>query len=279
MSIRFARGGRGAWLLAAVLVLAGCGGAAAPKRSEGPTPPATPAGLGGKRVAVRPPSPRPAPVRCLAATTGLRSSAEAYAAVVGRRAIVRARPVARSRVVAQLGRLDENGFAQVVGVVASRSGASCRPGWYRVQLAVLPNGTQGWVRAWAVDVYRVPTRIVVDLSQRRLRLYRGGKVVFRTAVAVGAAATPTPPGRYFVNERWTLRDARGPFGPAALGISAHSVALQDVWVKHGPIAIHGTNEPASIGAAASNGCIRVPNAAMRALFPLAPAGTPVVVRA
>jgi len=187
VSIRFARGGRGAWLLAAVLVLAGCGGAAAPKRSEGPTPPATPAGLGGKRVAVRPPS-SPEPVRCLAATTGLRSSAEAYAAVVRRRAIVRARPVARSRVVAQLARLNENGFAQVVGVVASRTGASCRPGWYRVQLAVLPNGTQGWVRAWAVDVYRVPTRIVVDLSQRRLRLYRGGKVVFQTAVAVGAAA-------------------------------------------------------------------------------------------
>jgi lipoprotein-anchoring transpeptidase ErfK/SrfK len=203
----------------------------------------------------------------------------AYAAVVRRRAIVRAAPSARSSVVAQLGREDENGFAQVVGVVASRTNGSCTPGWYRVQLAVLPNETEGWVRAWAVAVYRVPTRIVVDLSDRRLRLYRGGKVVFGTPVAVGASATPTPPGRYFVNERWTLRDPSGPFGPAALGISAHSVALQDVWVEHGPIAIHGTNEPWSIGEAASNGCVRVPNDAMRALFPLAPAGTPVVVRA
>jgi lipoprotein-anchoring transpeptidase ErfK/SrfK len=265
-------------MLAAVLLLAGCGGAAAPKRSEGPTPPARAAGLGGTRIAVAP-EPRREPARCLAATTGLGSGSEAYAAVVRRGAIVRSRPEARSKVVARLGRLDENGFAQVVGVVASRTAGSCRPGWYRVQLAVLPNGTQGWVRAWAVDVYRVPTRIVVDLSERRLRLYRAGRVVFQTPVAVGAAATPTPPGRYFVNERWTLRDASGPFGPAALGISAHSVALQDVWVEHGPIAIHGTNEPGSIGEAASNGCIRVPNAAMRTIFPLAPAGTPVVLRA
>jgi lipoprotein-anchoring transpeptidase ErfK/SrfK len=181
--------------------------------------------------------------------------------------------------VARLSRRDVNGFAQVVGVVASRTGTSCRPGWYRVQVAVLPNGTEGWVRSWAVHLYEVPVRIVVDLSQRQLRLYRAGRVAFRTGVAVGAAATPTPTGRYFVNERWTLRDARGPFGPAALGISAHSVALQDVWVQHGPIAIHGTNEPWSVGGATSNGCIRVPNDAMRKLFPLAPAGTPVVIRA
>jgi lipoprotein-anchoring transpeptidase ErfK/SrfK len=209
----------------------------------------------------------------------LRSSRFAYASVVGIRAIVRSRPSPEGRVVARLARVDENGFAEVVGVVASRVGGSCRPGWYRVQLAVLPNGTEGWVRAWAVDVYRVSTRIVVDLSQRRLVLYRAGKVVFHTAVAVGSPATPTPPGRYFVNERWTLRDASGPFGPAALGISAHSVALQNVWVEHGPIAIHGTNEPWSIGGAESNGCIRLSNDAMRELFPRAPAGTPVIVRA
>jgi lipoprotein-anchoring transpeptidase ErfK/SrfK len=280
--MRSPRSGRTAWIavavgVAAVAVLAGCGGRAA-KRSEGATQHATPAGLGARRRVVRP-EPRPLPLRCLAATAPLGDGRVAYAAVVRRQAIVRVRPASRSRVVARLPRLDENGFAQVVGVVASRTGGSCRPQWYRVQLAVLPNETEGWVRPWAVALYRVSTRVVVDLSERRLRLYRGGRVVFETAVAIGSPATPTPLGRYFVNERWTLRDASGPFGPAALGISAHSVALQDVWVQHGPIAIHGTNEPWSIGEAASNGCIRVPNAAMRRLFPLAPAGTPVVVRA
>jgi lipoprotein-anchoring transpeptidase ErfK/SrfK len=268
-------------VVAAVLLaalVAGCGGHGAARRSEGASPPAQRSSLGARRTPVEA-LPTRTPARCLAATTPLGSPSTAYAAIVRHRAVVRAGPSSRAGVVARLGRLDENGFAQVVGVVADRTGGGCRPGWYRVQLAVLPNGTKGWMRAWAVDVYRVPTRIVVDLSQRRLRLYRAGRVVFQTAVAIGAAATPTPTGSYFVNERWTLRDASGPFGPAALGISAHSVALQEVWVEHGPIAIHGTNEPASIGEAASNGCVRVPNAAMRRLFPLVPAGTPVVVRA
>jgi lipoprotein-anchoring transpeptidase ErfK/SrfK len=53
--------------------------------------------------------------------------------------------------------------------------------------------------------------------------------------------------------------------------------LQHVWVEDGPIGIHGTNEPWSIGRAASHGCIRVANDEMRRIFRLAPAGTPVIV--
>ena len=50
------------------------------------------------------------------------------------------------------------------------------------------------------------------------------------------------------------------------------------WTQGGPIAIHGTNEPWSIGRAVSNGCIRVPNPVLRRLFKAVPAGTPVVIR-
>jgi len=280
--VRFvlARSVRPAWMVAPVAVVAlcaaGCGGHGALDRSEGASPPARLGSLGPHREPV---ASRPKPVLCHAATTTLGSADLAYAAVVRRRAIVRTAPSTRSSVVARLGRVDENGFDEVLGVIGSRSAGSCAPGWYRVQLSVLPNETQGWVRAWAVRVYRVQTRIVVDLAQRRLRLYRAGKLVLQTRVAVGSPATPTPTGRFFVDERWTLSNASGPFGPAALGISAHSVALQNVWVEHGPIGIHGTDEPWSIGEAASNGCIRLPNGEMQALFPLVAAGTPVVVQA
>jgi lipoprotein-anchoring transpeptidase ErfK/SrfK len=261
-----------------VLAATGCGGGhGALERSEGVSPQARLSGLGLDRESSGM-APRSKPARCLMATRPLGSPVVAYAAVVPHSAVVRAEPSSESSVVARLGRLDENGFAEVLGVVASRLGGNCAPTWYRVRLAVLPNGTEGWVRSWAVRVYRVQTRIVVDLAQRRLRLYQSGKLVMQTMVAVGAVATPTPTGRYFVNERWTLRNATGPFGPAALGISAHSAVLQNVWVEHGPIGIHGTDEPWSIGHAASNGCIRLSNSAMRALFPLVPAGTPVVVR-
>ena len=140
-------------------------------------------------------------------------------------------------------------------------------------------GATGYVRPWRVQLVPVRARIVVSLSKRRLRAYRSGKLVLETAVSVGAPATPTPRGRYFINERYVLTDASGPFGPNALGVSAHSEALQHVWVQDGPIAIHGTNEPWSIGHASSHGCVRVPNSVMRRLFPFAPAGTPVIVEA
>ena len=107
----------------------------------------------------------------------------------------------------------------------------------------------------------------MDLSQRRLYLYRAGREVLRSAAAVGAAATPTPTGRYYVNQKLLPDDPRGPYGPAAIG-----------WAQGGPVAIHGTNAPWSIGPAVSNGCIRVPNAVIRRLWAAMLPGTPVRIR-
>jgi lipoprotein-anchoring transpeptidase ErfK/SrfK len=109
-----------------------------------------------------------------------------------------------------------------------------------------------------------------------LTLYRRGKPVLHATVAVGSRATPTPTGSYYVNQRLIPSDTHGPFGPAAIGISAFSNVLTG-WTQGGPIAIHGTNEPWSIGRAVSNGCIRVHNTVLRRLFRSTPAGTPVVV--
>jgi lipoprotein-anchoring transpeptidase ErfK/SrfK len=217
------------------------------------------------------------PATCVARSRALGSSRVAYAALVRRVAVIRKAPLGSSPEVGRFGRLNQNGFRSVLAVIGRHSSSHCTTDWYRVGLPVLPNGTTGWVRAWAVQPYRVRSRVAVDLSQRRLRLYRDGKLALQTTIAVGAPATPTPLGRYFVNERYVLPDASGPFGPNALGISAHSDVLSHVWVEDGPIGIHGTNEPWSIGRAASHGCIRVPNSVMPRLFRLAPAGTPVVV--
>jgi lipoprotein-anchoring transpeptidase ErfK/SrfK len=268
-------------MLALALLVVGCGAGANAKRSENSRQYAQAAGLGQRELSSVPVARRlaKAPVRCSAAAATVESSHVAYAALVKHVALIRKLPQARSPMIARLGRLDENGFREVLSVIGMHSGTTCTPDWYRVELSVLPNGTTGWVRAWAVRTYRVRSRIVVDVSQRRLRLYRSGKLQFETRVAVGASATPTPLGRFFVNERYVLPDARGPFGPNALGISAHSNVLAHVWVEDGPIGIHGTNEPWSIGHPASHGCIRVANAVMRRLFPLAPAGTPVIVKA
>jgi len=272
-------------LAVAVFGLAGRWGSAGPaKLSENSRQAAYPAGLGTRvpssvrssnRLAAAP----AAPAACTRRVAPVGSNRTAYAALVTQTAVIRRGPSGQASVVTRLGRLDVNGLPEVVGVIGVHVGAACTADWYRVQLAVVPNGTAGWVRAWALRTYRVRSRIVVDLSERRLRLYRSGTLALQTPVAVGASATPTPRGRYFVNERYRLPDAAGPFGPAALGISAHSDVLQHVWVEDGPIGIHGTNEPWSIGRAASHGCIRVANGVMRRLFRLAPAGTPIVVTA
>jgi lipoprotein-anchoring transpeptidase ErfK/SrfK len=96
-------------------------------------------------------------------------------------------------------------------------------------------------------------------------------------VAVGSNATPTPVGRYYVNQRLIPPDPGGPYGPGAVGISAFSPVLTG-WAQGGPIAIHGTNEPWSIGRAVSNGCIRLRNPVLRRVFRQALAGTPVFIR-
>jgi lipoprotein-anchoring transpeptidase ErfK/SrfK len=255
------------------------GASAQVKLSESSHQAAYPAGLGPHRVSSVRLTRRVASAGAgCRATSPVGSRRNAYAALVKQTAVIRRTPNAHSSVVTELGPVDVNGLPQVLGVIGVHSNARCAADWYRVQLAVVPNGTVGWVRAWAVRTFQVRSRIVIDLSERSLRLYRSGKLILETPVAVGASATPTPRGRYFVNERYELPDSRGPFGPAALGISAHSNVLQRVWVQDGPIGIHGTNEPWSIGRAASHGCIRVANTVMRRLFRLAPAGTPIVVR-
>ena len=126
-------------------------------------------------------------------------------------------------------------------VLGERVDASCRAVWLRVELPLRPNGRTAWVRADDVQIANVPTRIVVSVSRRRLALSEDGRVVLRATVAVGSPATPTPTGRYYVNQLLVPSDPNGPFGPGAVGISAFSNVLTG-WAQGGPIAIHGTND-------------------------------------
>ena len=202
------------------------------------------------------------------------SASRSYVAVVRHLAVARSRP--GGTIIGRFGRFDQNDYPTVFAILAAR-GDPCHPAWYRVQLPVPPNGSTGWIRSWSVRTVQVHARMVVRLALRRLLVYRSGKRIFSAYIAVGAAETPTPTGEFFVNERFLLRSHDGPFGVAALGISAHSTVLHN-WVQGGPIALHGTNDPSSIGHAVSHGCIRLNNTEMRRLLTLAPAGTPVVIR-
>ena len=199
----------------------------------------------------------------------------AYAAWATNGAVAYAAPGGAE--VVRFGANNVNDYPTVFGVLGTAAGRGCGGRWYLVQLPVRPNGSVGWVRARAVVVERVRTRIVVDLSERRLWLYRDGRLILSAPAGIGSPATPTPTGRFYVNQRLVPADRSGPFGPAALGISAFSPVLAR-WPQGGPIAIHGTDEPGSIGRARSNGCIRLRNATLERVFAAAGAGTPVLVR-
>jgi hypothetical protein len=199
----------------------------------------------------------------------------AYAVTVRARATAFRAPGARP--FARFDRLNVNGVPTVFSVVGARLDRHCRASWYHVQLPLRPNGVTGWVRATAVTERVLRVRIVVDLSRRRVTLYRGAKPLLVTTAAIGSAATPTPTGRYYVNQKLVAPDPLGPFGPAALGISAFSPVLMD-WTQGGPIAIHGTNQADLLGSAVSHGCIRVPNDIVERLWKLVPTGTPVLIR-
>ncbi len=198
-----------------------------------------------------------------------------YAVTIPRPVVARARP-GGGRILQTIPRLDVNNYPTVLGVLGIKRGKACRPLYFRVELPVEANGRTGWVAAWAVRSFTVRSRVVVNLSARRLVAYRDGKPVLHARIAAGTPSTPTPVGHYFVNERYLLANANGPFGVAALGISAHSTVLKN-WVEGGPVALHGTNEPSLVGTYASHGCVRMLNADMARLFKLAPAGTPVII--
>jgi lipoprotein-anchoring transpeptidase ErfK/SrfK len=235
------------------------------------------AGCGARTTAPQPSATRAAATAastCKSGYRALRSPGLAYAAIVRRRAEVARRPGGRP--FGTFGRININGVPMVFGVLGVRQTSSCSPLWYRIQVPVRPNGTTGWVRAREVALARVRTRVVVDLSARRLTLYRGGRRVLTAPVAIGSPATPTPAGRYYVNQRLIPTDPNGPFGPGAVGISAFSDVLTG-WTQGGPIAIHGTDAPWSIGRAVSNGCIRLYNPVLKRVFAAALAGTPVLI--
>jgi hypothetical protein len=207
-----------------------------------------------------------------------------YVAFVRTRANVYRRPGgARLSTLSHLSKsfvsTSRRGVPTVVAALAELQASDCRPRWYRVRLSGRPGvsgAREGFVSAGSVELAEVHTRVLVDLSRRRLTLYQDGAPVLRASVAVGAPSTPTPRGRFIVRERIRITDSSGAYGAAAIALSGFSQKLI-YWPQGGPIAIHGTNEPGSIGTAASHGCVRVGAADLKRLFDRVPVGTTVEI--
>jgi hypothetical protein len=149
--------------------------------------------------------------------------------------------------------------------------------WGRVVLPLKPNGRTGWINLHGLRTVDTSIWIRASLHDRRISLMRGSRPLASFSAAIGAAPTTTPTGRFSVTDSLATGDPSGPFGWYAFGLSGHQPHLPPNWSGGDQLAIHGTDEPASIGTAASHGCLRVSPQALARLRPALQLGTPVVI--
>lgn len=129
--------------------------------------------------------------------------------------------------------------------------------------------------------------ILLQLGKRTISLRDNGKVIGSWPVAIGDPSTPTPVGRFTVQNKVVnpkyqstksgkINATVGPNGP-----------LGDRWMgfqKSGPnqYGIHGTPSAwawtVTSRAAVTNGCVRMLHEHVRKLFDLVDVGTPVIVQ-
>jgi len=120
--------------------------------------------------------------------------------------------------------------------------------------------------------------VLVSIPDRKLALFENGKVVRIYRVAVGRTSTPSPVGEFKIVNRVTNptyyhkgqvigAGKSNPVGTRWMGLSAKGYG------------IHGTNQPNSIGKAASTGCIRMDKQDLEELFASVDVGDAVEIRA
>jgi lipoprotein-anchoring transpeptidase ErfK/SrfK len=146
-----------------------------------------------------------------------------------------------------------------------------------VRLPIRPNGSTAWIDARQVVSYVVPNHLIVDLSERTVTAKQGDETLLSAGLAVGAPATPTPEGEFYVDI--SVAHPGGSYGAWMLSIAGFSNVLTNFGGGIGQIAFHGWSDESVIGQAVSNGCLRMQNGVIERLAPLAPVGTPVTIRA
>ena len=190
-------------------------------------------------------------------------------------ATIRLTPQVSSRAVGRLRLLTEDGLPEVYPVLAARQDSDGRA-WLQIRVPMRPNGRIGWVLDEMLSsFYIVRTALVIDRSKLRATLLKNGRQIWSARVGIGASATPTPRGQFWIRERLKGLGSGGTYGPWAFGTSAYS-NLSD-WPGGGVVGIHGTNQPGLIPGRPSHGCVRVRNDKIRALARLMPVGTPVSI--
>jgi L,D-transpeptidase catalytic domain len=151
--------------------------------------------------------------------------------------------------------------------------ASKLSGMAIVASAVVALGTQALGQHAAVPVESQTKKrvIVVGLEERRLALVEDGQVKKVYTVAVGKPLTPSPVGTFSI-ERRVKNPTYQHDGKVVLPGPGNPVGTRWMGLSIKGYGIHGTNEPKSIGKAASHGCIRMAKADLEEMYEMVAVG-------
>lgn len=124
--------------------------------------------------------------------------------------------------------------------------------------------------------------LVVNLSRRRVYVYKQQQLLASYPVAIGQDGWETPTGSFHVfqmqvNPAW-IHPITGQLVPPGSGNP-----LGKRWIGfwsngHLQAGFHGTNQEELIGQAVSHGCLRMRNQDIEALYKQVSLGSPVIVR-
>jgi len=174
-------------------------------------------------------------------------------------------------------RIDAPAFAAEIDRALDTPGAP-RIFHLRVEQTSPRIGLAGLANAYA-------TVVTIDRAHFRLHLFKRLAIVKSYPIAVGRSGLETPTGLYHVEEREVNPAWHVPNSAWAGALAGQTIPpgpgdpLVARWLGlGGGVGIHGTDEPFSIGSAASHGCIRMLVPDVVALYPRIPLGTPVLIR-
>ncbi|MGN6870622.1 MAG: L,D-transpeptidase [Solirubrobacteraceae bacterium] len=165
-------------------------------------------------------------------------------------------PRASSKRVGRLTWYTPDGFPSVYLLLRTHLDTSGRE-WVKLRIPGRPNGRTGWVQRSALGPFHLNhLLVVVNRERMRMYFYSRGHRIWNAPVGVGKPSTPTPAGRFWIDERFTITNPSSGYYPYAFGTTDYSTLTE--WPHGGVVGIHGPYyDPQGIPGQISHGCIRL----------------------
>jgi lipoprotein-anchoring transpeptidase ErfK/SrfK len=129
-----------------------------------------------------------------------------------------------------------------------------------------------------------PTYLTVDRASFTLRLFKDLEPAGEYPIAVGTVGFDTPAGLYHIQNKavdpaWSVPEWGGSLAGQVIPGGTPENPLKERWLGiYDGAGIHGTDDVASLGTAASHGCIRMAIPDVIELYDQVPVGAPIYIQ-